>query len=181
MASVIYTFLLLSLIGVIEPDSSIDLSSDRVPCGRCVHPPCGRCGLTLVRGGPRARQTTTARPVSTKKTTTRPSTTRRPTRQPTTPRRATTQPTTPRRELKCKAVVTADLRVFCPRDNFSCKDYHTCVPACRRSTRKTFSIIFDLVPGAMASLTVPEQRSLKAARTKKGVSHREILTLATRI
>merc|ERR1712001_130017 len=61
-----------------------------------------------------------------------PSTTRRPTRQPTTPRRATTQPTTPRRELKCKEVVTADLRVFCPRDNFSCKDYHTCVPACRR-------------------------------------------------
>ena len=140
MASVIYTFLLLSLVGVIVPDSSIDVSSDRVPCGRCVHPPCGRCGLTLVRGGPRARQTTTARPVSTKRTTTRPSTTRRPTRQPTTPRRATTQPTTPRRELECKAVVTADLRVFCPRDNFSCKDYHTCVPACRRSTRKTFYI-----------------------------------------
>ena len=140
MASVIYTFLLLSLVGVIAPDSSIDVSSDRVPCGRCVHPPCGRCGLTLVRGGPRARQTTTARPVSTKRTTPRPSTTRRPTRQPTTPRRATTQPTTPRRELECKAVVTADLRVFCPRDNFSCKDYHTCVPACRRSTRKTFYI-----------------------------------------
>ena len=169
MASVIYTFLLLSLIGVIVPDSSIDVSSDRVPCGRCVHPPCGRCGLTLVRGGPRARQTTTARPVSTKRTTTRPSTTRRPTR----------QPTTPRRELECKAVVTADLRVFCPRDNFSCKDYHTCVPACRRSTRNFF--IFDLVPGAMVSLTVPEQRSLKVVRTKKGVSHREILTLATRI
>ena len=25
--------------------------SARVPCGRCVHPPCGRCGLTLVRWG----------------------------------------------------------------------------------------------------------------------------------
>merc|ERR1712045_210330 len=83
MASVIYTFLLLSLIGVIAPDSSFDVSSDRVPCGRCVHPPCGRCGLTLVRGGPKARQTTTTlRPFIASRPTQRTTTTRRPTRPP---------------------------------------------------------------------------------------------------
>merc|ERR1712156_1415029 len=81
--------------------------SARVPCGRCVHPPCGRCGLTLVRGGPKARQTTTTlRPFIASSPTQRTTTTRRPTRppptttRPTTTKRPTRPPTTTRRPIE---------------------------------------------------------------------------------
>ena len=139
MASVLALFLL-ALVSLIAPTTSSidnDVTFDRVPCGRCVNPPCGRCGLTLIRGAQQARQPTTARPASTERPTRRTSSTRRPTRTSTT-RRPTRPPTTPRKpvgELACEeALVMADRRVFCSRDQFACPDYHTCVPDCRRST-----------------------------------------------
>ena len=148
MASALALFLL-SLVGLIgQSAASIDVTFERVPCGRCVHPPCGRCGLTI-RRGQQARQTTTVKPISTERqtqstsTTRRPtrrtSTTRRPTQRTSTTRRPTRQPTTPRRptvQPECGQVVVSDHRVFCSRDQFACQDFRTCVPACRRSTAK---------------------------------------------
>merc|ERR1712130_1091952 len=138
--------LLLSLLGMIgQSSTSIEVSFKRVPCGRCVNPPCGRCGLTLIRRANQARQTTTARPVSTKRTTQsttrrptrrtsttrrptpRTSTTRRPTQGTSTTRRTTRQPTTPRKPIVqlCGEVVTSDHRLFCSQDEFRCQDFRT--------------------------------------------------------
>ena len=115
---------------------------------------------TKVRGGPKARQTTTTlqpfialRPTQSATirwrpttpppptTTRRPTTTKRPTRPPTIIRRPTRPPTTTRRPI-CEIVPPpAPDRAFCSRDQFACPDYHTCVPACRRWVAKYFNKI----------------------------------------
>ena len=137
MASAL-ALLLISLLGLIgQSDTSIETTFKRVPCGRCVNPPCGRCGLTFIRRANQARQTTTVRPFSTKRTTQ--STTRSPTRRTSTTRRTTRQPTTPRKpfvQAECGEGVTSDHRLFCSQDEFRCQDFRTCVPACRRLVAK---------------------------------------------